>query len=129
MKIALSDSSFAHLQAIALNAHYRRGYREWPADAEEEIIRIARLQIPAEWRPAPLALLSPGKNVLDEMMRSKKLPSVLAVGAFSCVRGPDQKVVYRYVAWLEEEIEIGMNAQNEELFRALDWTAAHEKKA
>jgi hypothetical protein len=123
MKIALPDGSFAFLQTIVQDRHYRRGYRDWPADAEEEILRLARLRLSSDWRVAPIILLSPGKSILDEMMRTKKLPGVLSVGAFSCVRGPKEEVAYRYVAWLEEEISLQMSPENEARFRALDWTS------
>lgn len=131
-RFELADGSHALMHAIVQTANYRRGYLEWPTDAEEEIERIAKLQLSPEWRAAPIVLLSPGKAALDEMMKTKNLPTVLCVGEFVSYRGGDSglgKPLFRYVAWLQEEIEPYMDARNRELFFHLDWDHADEKTA
>ena len=57
MKFALNDGSVAHLVSVVQNRNYQVGYREVPSDATEEILRIARSQIPKDWRSAPVALI------------------------------------------------------------------------
>ena len=125
-RFELADGSYALMHAVVQTANYRRGYVHAPSNAEEEIRRIATLQIPSDWRQAALVLLSPGRAVLEDLMTSKKLPSVLSVGEFVSHRGAStpKKPIFRYVAWLQEEIEPHMDAHNRELFRQLDWDHA-----
>jgi hypothetical protein len=122
-RFELADGSYALMHAVVQTANYRRGYVQVPLNAEEEIKRIAALQIPSEWRRASLVLLSRGRAVLDDLMTNKKLPTVLSVGEFVSHRGAStpKKPIFRYVAWLQEEIEPHMDAYNRELFRHLDW--------
>jgi hypothetical protein len=120
----LADGTFALMHALVQTANYRRGYLQEPSDAEEEIRRIAKLQLSSDWRSAPLLLLSPGNVALDALMKTKQLPSVLCVGEFVSYRGGNAttgKPVYRYIAWLQEAFEPQMDARNRQLLRELDW--------
>lgn len=125
----LADGTFALLHAIVQTANYRRGYLQPPADAEEEIKRLAKLQLSTDWRSAPLVLLSPGKATLEDLMSTKQLPTVLCVGEFVSYRGgrgTGGKPVYVYVAWVQEELEPHMDDSNRDLFSRLNWDRIDE---
>jgi hypothetical protein len=132
LRYMLSDGSHALLHAIVQTANYRREYLQTPTDAEEEIKRLAKLQLSAEWRSAPLILLSPGKAILAEQIRTRSLPTVMCVGEFLSYRGdpgPRSRPIYKYIAWLQDEMEPHMDATNREHFSKLDWDSKNENGA
>jgi hypothetical protein len=125
MKFTLNDGTHVHLWGIVQTANYRRDYIGMPADAEEEIKRIAQLHLPPNcWRSAPLILITADQKKLNELMQSKKLPTIMCVGQFLTYRKRDDakpKPIYFYVIWLQEEFAPHMSEENEMIFRQINW--------
>ena len=128
MTYSLADGSAAHLVAIVQNRNYQIGYQEVPADAEEEILRIARAHLAKEWwRPAPMMVVGQEREALNALLRGRNLPAVLCIGLFYSIRGGtgrDGHASHLYVVWLQEELLPYLSEGNQAAFARINWPRA-----
>ncbi len=125
MNIKMNDGNLAHLNGIVQTRDYRNDYVTWPPSAVDEILRIARLLLPAPfWKAAPFLLIGVDLTRVDAQMRAKKLPEVLCVGEFISYRAGTSGVLrpkWLHVVWLQDEMQPHLSESNAESFRHIDW--------